>query len=67
MNYNLPQVKKSDSKNMQVVRDRLLVAETGKNIENNRSQIRVTLVSQIDTAVQPPLMGKSTGVPKNYY
>ena len=52
---------------MRVVRDRLLVAETGKNIENNRSQIRVTLVSQIDTAVQPPLMGKSTGVPKNYY
>jgi hypothetical protein len=37
MNYNLPQVKESDSKNMQVVRDRLLVAETGKNIENNKS------------------------------
>jgi hypothetical protein len=48
MNYNLPQVKETDSKPMQVVRDRLLMAETGKNASNNRSQIRVTLVSQVE-------------------
>lgn len=64
MNYNLPQVKDTDSKPMQVVRDRLLMAETGKNASNNRSQIRVTLVSQVENQ---GYQGKPVPVPKNYY
>lgn len=64
MNYNLPQVKDTDSKPMQVVRDRLLMAETGKNALNDRSQIRVTLVSQIENQ---GYQGKPVPVPKNYY
>ena len=64
MQYNLPGVKDNDPLPMQVVRDRLLIAQEGKNPHNNRSQIRITLLSQLENQMNA---GQKMPVPKNYY